>query len=235
MKKQTKPAGLIDSVTAETSTQRAQREAKRSFIDSWKRKHPEIGRELRELSKADLIKMYVRRIAGDAYDIAFSMGSGPALGEFLDAAMIANLSDTLLRGTPDEARAAVKEWEARSIAAAGGDVTKVAEIARAAGATLARIDLNRFKKGLSQEGRINGGRTMKAKPLALIAHIRESVESILNNPARSGMSDGEIATFLMAPSRSIHKFQREEYSRKTMMRRIAEIREAFGNRNGQAG
>lgn len=141
MKKPTKPAGLIDSVVADTPAQHAQREAKRSFVDSWTRKHPDFGQELKKLSKEELIALYVRRVVGDDYDIAVSMGSGPAQSSIVNAAEIMDLSDTLLRGTLDEARAAVKEWESKKIAAARGDVTKATEIARTAAATLVRIEL----------------------------------------------------------------------------------------------
>lgn len=174
MKKQTAPTGLMNSV-AETPVQRAQREAKRSFVDSWRRKHPDLDQDLAKLSKGDLIDLYARSVVGDAYDAAVSMGSSSAQSDDVTLAEITRLSDTLLRGTPDEARAAVKEWESKKIAAAGGDVTKATEIARTAAATLVRIELrpqvqaHRSRQG----GGKNRGEQQREEKAARHARIEE--------------------------------------------------------------
>jgi hypothetical protein len=155
MKKQTAPTGLMNSV-AETPVQRAQREAKRSFVDSWRRKHPDLDQDLAKLSKADLIDLYARSVVGDVYDAAVSMGSSSAQSDDVTLAEITRLCDTLLRGPPDEMRAVVEEWGARAIAAANGDEARVIEISRAVASTLVRIELRPQVK--SHRSRKEGGK-----------------------------------------------------------------------------
>ena len=136
-----KPTGLMGSAIAETELERAQRRAKKEYIDNWIQSHPEVRQEYSKLTKAELIDLCIRRVLGDVYSSAMSMGSARSQNPELALAEVHQLCHSLLTGTPDEIRNAVLQWEQGEVATAGGNRIKLVEIGRISGATLARIEL----------------------------------------------------------------------------------------------
>jgi hypothetical protein len=218
-----KPTGLIGTAMVETDAKRAQRE---SFIDGWRYEHQELARRLNALSKAQLIDLYVDGLAEAAYDIAATMSS---VSGRIDEALMKNIAYVMLKGTPDDKRNAVLVWCDAAVASAGGDINEVRRVERITGDTLARIELNRFKKGLkTDEGRLKGGDVRRQQSEEYQRKLTKAIEDFLKNPTTANWSDSRIARYIIDKGLNVSDgITRKETALRAA---VAKVRESYISR-----
>jgi hypothetical protein len=79
----------------------------------------------------------------------------------------------------------------------------------------------------SVKGRQASGKSMQQKADAHKNNIKPVLIELLKNPKKSGMTDGEIANYLMHSKRELHIHNGKSRTKKTMMRYIKQIRDEF--------
>jgi hypothetical protein len=150
---------LLNTSTIEALTKKENCDPKTAFVIDWLKKNPNLFQELIKESKETLALTLINKWVGQLYEKIQheSLGSND-ISQRLDAYL--PMIDCLLEGTTEEQAKALAEWESKMIAEAGNNATRIAKIARAAGATDVRIkESPKFKAFKEREAALKKGRS----------------------------------------------------------------------------
>lgn len=201
-----KPTGLIRTI--EIPACLAKRETRDAIIDNWAKENPDCVRDMKKLTKDQLIHRLIRAEVATIYDKVLAKFQNETALEMrkLHKAVLPTVINHFLKATSDEERRLwLARLEAVKISIAGNNIHKVADIAHAAGAATVRIDERPKIKAFKDrnvnlaKGRKDGVKKRQETAAEKQDRLNKAIEALFDTPEKPGWgwTNPEIVEFLM--------------------------------------